>query len=95
MNKKVLSLALILSLVFLSQASYNMAAEKKFGDSKGQILCPVMESKIDKKYFVDYKGKRIYFCCPSCEKDFMKDPDKYMEKLKGVKLDEAAKSGKK
>ncbi len=32
-----------------------------------------------------YEGREIRFCCPSCEKDFRKNPAKYL-----TKIDEAA-----
>jgi len=47
----------------------------------GQALCPVMGGKINKAIFTDYKGKRIYFCCPPCVKTFESDPEKYMKAL--------------
>ena len=25
----------------------------------------------------EYKGKYVYFCCPSCQKKFDKDPEKF------------------
>ncbi|MBI3313326.1 MAG: YHS domain-containing protein [Candidatus Omnitrophica bacterium] len=28
--------------------------------------------------FVDYRGKRYYFCCKSCVKKFKKNPEKYL-----------------
>lgn len=43
--------------------------------------CPVLGGNIDKKIFADYKGKRIYFCCPGCDEAFKNDPEKYMKKL--------------
>ncbi|MGO9021886.1 MAG: YHS domain-containing protein [Syntrophobacteraceae bacterium] len=46
-----------------------------------QTKCPVMKGKIDEKFFVDYKGKRIYFCCAGCVEQFNKDPEKYMKKM--------------
>jgi YHS domain-containing protein len=46
-----------------------------------QTKCPVLGNKIDEKVFVDYQGKRIYFCCPSCVDDFNKDPEKYLKKM--------------
>lgn len=27
----------------------------------------------------EHKGKHVYFCCPSCEKPFAKEPDKYVK----------------
>jgi len=47
-----------------------------------QTTCPVMEGNpINKKYFVEYKGKKVYFCCPGCEEKFLADPEKYIAKL--------------
>ncbi|MDD5010614.1 MAG: YHS domain-containing protein [Phycisphaerae bacterium] len=46
-----------------------------------QTMCPVMEAPIDKNIFVEYQGKKVYFCCPSCKTDFNKDPEKYLSKL--------------
>lgn len=59
-----------------------------------QTKCPVLDGPIDKKVFVDYKGKRVYFCCAGCEKEFNKDPNKYLKKMEadGVKLENTPKS---
>jgi YHS domain-containing protein len=47
-----------------------------------QTTCPVMEgNKIDKNVFVEYKGKKVYFCCPACKEKFNQDPEKYISKL--------------
>jgi YHS domain-containing protein len=46
-----------------------------------QTMCPVMGGAIDKNIFVEYKGKKVYFCCPGCEKQFKEDPEKYLVKL--------------
>jgi len=42
-----------------------------------------MAGKIDKKVYTDYQGKRVYFCCSQCQKDFQKDPAGYVKKLEG------------
>ena len=49
---------------------------------KPQTTCPVMGGTIDKKVYADYKGKRVYFCCPRCIETFNKDPEKYLKKMK-------------
>ncbi|MEJ5365401.1 MAG: YHS domain-containing protein [Desulfosoma sp.] len=56
-----------------------------------QEKCPVMGGPINKNIYTDYKGKRIYFCCPACPGEFKKDPEKYMKKLEaeGVELEKA------
>jgi len=54
-----------------------------------QTTCPVMGGPINKKYFADHDGKRVYFCCPACSKEFAEDPEKYVKKLEdeGFTLD--------
>jgi YHS domain-containing protein len=58
-------------------------------EGKPQTVCPVLAGNIDKSIYVDYKGKRIYFCCKGCDAEFKKDPEKYMKKLQdeGIKLE--------
>ena len=58
---------------------------------KTQTTCPVLAGNIDKNVYVDYHGKRIYFCCSGCDAEFMKNPEKYMKKLQeeGVTLEPA------
>lgn len=63
-----------------------------------QTVCPVFGGEINKDIYVDYKGKRIYFCCEGCDDEFKKNPEKYMKKLEaqGVELEKIpAAAGKK
>ena len=46
-----------------------------------QKTCPVMGGAINKELYTEYKGKKVYFCCPGCKGKFEKEPDKYMSKL--------------
>ncbi len=46
-----------------------------------QTSCPIMDSPINKALFVEYKGKKVYFCCPGCEEKFTAEPAKYVAKL--------------
>jgi len=47
-----------------------------------QTTCPVMVGRaIDKNLFVEYKGKKVYFCCKGCIPEFNKDPEKYVKLL--------------
>jgi YHS domain-containing protein len=48
---------------------------------KEQTTCPVMGGAINKEYSTEYKGKKVYFCCPGCKEPFEKDPEKYISKL--------------
>ncbi len=56
---------------------------------KKQTACPIMGGQVNAKVFVDYEGKRIYFCCNGCPAEFKKDPAKYIAKLEkeGITLD--------
>lgn len=57
-----------------------------------QTRCPVMRGNaIEKKYFADYEGKRVYFCCGVCPRKFAKNPDRYMKEMReaGVALEDA------
>jgi YHS domain-containing protein len=57
-------------------------AEAAVADATEQTTCPVMEGNpIDKSIFVEYQGKKVYFCCPACQDVFNKDPEKYISKL--------------
>ncbi len=59
--------------------------------SHPQRNCPVMGGLVNKDVYVDYAGKRIYFCCPACPETFRKDPEKYLRKMEegGVVLEPA------
>jgi YHS domain-containing protein len=47
-----------------------------------QTMCPIMDgNKIDKNVFVEYKGKKVYFCCADCKAKFEAEPGKYIAKL--------------
>jgi YHS domain-containing protein len=47
-----------------------------------QTTCPVMAGNpINKDLFVEYEGKKVYFCCKGCEDVFLADPAKYIAKL--------------
>jgi Cu(I)/Ag(I) efflux system membrane fusion protein len=46
-----------------------------------QTLCPVMGNPINKDVFIEYQGKKVYFCCPGCDQAFKADPKKYLPKL--------------
>ncbi len=46
-----------------------------------QTTCPVLAQPINKSIFVEYKGKKVYFCCEDCKATFAKDPEKYVKGL--------------
>ena len=85
---------LILALTLTAFAAGGLWA----AEAKPQTVCPVLAAPVDKNVYVDYQGKRIYFCCKGCDAEFNKDPGKYMKKLEeqGVTLEPSpAGAGKK
>lgn len=46
-----------------------------------QTKCPVSGKPINPEAFVEYKGEKVYFCCPGCPKAFEENPEKYVAKL--------------
>ena len=46
-----------------------------------QTTCPVMGGAINKAIFVEYQGKKVYFCCNGCPDVFKANPEKYIAKL--------------
>jgi YHS domain-containing protein len=67
-----------------SQPAQQQASSQAQADAVAieQKTCPVMEGNpIDKAIFVEYKGKKVYFCCKACPEKFLADPEKYISKL--------------
>ena len=61
-----------------------MAANVGAADLAGieQKTCPVMEGNpINPDIYVEYQGKKVYFCCNICREKFLADPEKYVAKL--------------
>lgn len=80
-SSAVLFSLLIAGILFIACAN---TEKKKVPDSDigKEVVCPVAgeKFKITKHtLFVDYQGKRYYFCCPGCDKQFLKNPTKYLK----------------
>lgn len=83
-------LTLTLPLALLAYASNAHAGEDAKGNAKDgqggsaatlQMTCPITKMAINKKYFVDGAGQRIYACCPGCLPVIKKDPEAALAKL--------------
>ena len=57
------------------------AAAQQVAQVAEQTTCPVMGGAIDKNIFIEYQGKKVYFCCTDCLDTFKADPEKYISKL--------------
>ena len=79
---KVSSLLLAITLLVVGCG----LTKRNVGEPKPQTTCPVMGDKIsclilDKDIYMDYEGKRIYFCSNRCLEKFKKNPEKYINKM--------------
>ncbi len=84
--KSVMMLSLVLTIMLL--AFGYVLAEVDMMKPKLQITCPVMRGQnvkctIDKDFYTNYKGKRIYFCYKDCIEEFWENPEKYIKILEG------------
>ena len=57
------------------------AAKAVVAEINEQKTCPIMGGPINKDVFIEYKGKKVYFCCPGCEGKFAENPEEYIAKL--------------
>lgn len=58
------------------------AAETEVTAAVEQTTCPIMDGNpINKAVFIEYEGKKVYFCCKGCEEKFLADPAQYIAKL--------------
>jgi len=76
-SRKRIITGLILTAVLAIGAYVAIAASP-------QTICPVMGNPINKNLYVDYQGKRVYFCCGPCPSRFMRYPDAYLQRLAGI-----------
>lgn len=87
MRSKVLRITKLAALLAVALAMVTVVGCKKSSTSSGtegieQTTCPVMNGNpINKNVFVEYQGKKVYFCCPECKAKFNADPEKYLDKL--------------
>ena len=83
---KIVLLVLITGLVVgLGLAGCDKSETNKAQNATANVeetmVCPVMpDKKIDKKFFVDHEGMRIYLCCDTCVSVFKKNPERYIQK---------------
>lgn len=82
--KKIIALT-VLAVSFAGLVNF-AAAEDKKETAKPYPLekCIVSDEKLGemgKPFVFIHEGQEIKLCCKSCQKDFKKDPAKYLKKL--------------
>ena len=57
-----------------------------------QGVCPVSGERLGsmgKPMKVTVKGQTVFLCCPGCEEDLRKEPDKFLQKVKTGRGDQS------
>jgi len=87
MFKKRMIQFLLVGLFALCQ--FSLSSEQiQTENAYSNTICPVMGNEVDPDVWIVYKGQKIYFCCPGCDKQFMKNPKKYLKILEELKAEE-------
>jgi len=91
MKRWILQLAGCL-LLALALPTCTRADEPK--SPNDQKLCPVLNEPINKDFFVDHDGKRIYVCCTHCLDKVKENPKKFIRQLEaeGITLENVPKT---
>lgn len=55
-------------------------AEKSDAKEKCVVKCPVSGMEISKDASIDFKGAKLFFCCPGCIEKYKKEAAKYEAK---------------
>jgi len=77
----VIGLILLTGCKKKSETDISAAPQQTPAAQIEQTICPVMAAPINKDLYTEYKGEKVYFCCPGCKQEFEKDPEKYIAKL--------------
>lgn len=81
----------MLSFLLIAMSLVLGGVAPSFADQPNQTKCPIRGSAVNKRVYTDYKGKRIYFCCPPCIPEFKRAPELYLKKMQseGVVLEDS------
>lgn len=80
-HSKILTLFLAFSFVLVISGIAQLQAAEK-------VVCPGcghMMKKSEAKISYEYKGETYYFCCEGCKANFVKNPEKYLQKKAEMK----------
>lgn len=81
--------ALALTLAYVAAPLTLLAADKKEAPKPYPLKkCIVSDEKLGdmgEAFTFTYKGQEIKLCCKDCQKDFNKNPAKYLKKLAAAK----------
>ncbi len=77
MSKRIFAASVALLAVSACVIGADQKAEKKH---EFKAVCPVSGKPAVETTAVEYKGAKVYLCCPACEAPFKKDTAKFAAK---------------
>ena len=79
---------LLLAAIAVAASLTVRAEDAKTPTPDKLTTCPVSGEKLDgdmgKPLVFTYKDQEVKLCCKSCKKDFDKDPQKYIDKIRAA-----------
>jgi len=85
---KKINQLLLLAAIAVATSLTVRAEDAKTPTPDKMTTCPVSGEKLDgdmgKPMVFTYKDQEVKLCCKGCKKDFDKDPDKYMTKIRAA-----------
>lgn len=89
MTRRVLSQVLLAGTLLVSPATAHEEGSPPNDGSVTNALCPVtVDEPVDPSIYVQYEGSRIYFCCQRCRKQFLEDPQAYVQNVSVTSVSE-------
>jgi YHS domain-containing protein len=94
MIKELTAAALLLAFALAPLAGFSADAK---ADAKAKVkpyplkTCVVSGEKLGemgKPFVFEYEGREVKLCCKSCQKDFKKEPAKYVKKMEEAEAKE-------
>jgi YHS domain-containing protein len=78
---KQCALGLFVLGIFILRPGWSDASDAVKTSITPANTCPVTGQAVSKPYYVEFNGKQYELCCPACEAEFRKDPEKYIQKM--------------
>ena len=76
------AISILAQIVEVKRSSDGEASKEIIQEPEDLYINPVCKIPVQKstaKHVMDYKGKRVYFCCDGCKVSFEKEPETYMK----------------
>jgi uncharacterized membrane protein/YHS domain-containing protein len=82
LRQGLFSTLVAVSLLLFTIGAISVLADESPTGTGGNSYCPVTTSElIEPDIYVDWEGRRVFFCCTKCKREFLANPQQYIENL--------------